>query len=216
MKRLSVNGKKQLTRKESAFVEEVAAGENQTKAVVKAGYSKKSAKVIGSQLANKAIVQEAIRERKNQAFRAHRLCTEMIIGGLNEIAFAPLNLLINDDGSIDLAEMKRLELTHLIKKMKVTQTPSGQKAEVEFYSRLDALKKLADIAQIKLPDQQVEDERQRSRFEEMVKQHSESRGLSLEETKASLLEYYKTYSPEEFDFMVRLGIATLGDDAQLG
>lgn len=41
MKRKTIEGQQQLTRRESAFVESVGGGENQTKAVVKAGYSKR-------------------------------------------------------------------------------------------------------------------------------------------------------------------------------
>lgn len=206
MQRRSVNGKKQLTRRETTFVENVAAGENQTKAVVKAGYSKKSAKVIGSQLASKTIVQDAIRERKNRAFDANHISAEMVIGALNEIAFAPFDLLFNDDGTADLAAAKRYGLTHLIKKLKLTQTPFGQKAEVEFYSRLEALKELADLGQIRIPQQELENERIRSNFEYAVRVFAGNHGADVETERRKFLAHYERHNPEYFDTLNRLGI----------
>lgn len=214
MKRQNVNGKQQLTRKESAFVENVAAGENQTTAVVKAGYSKKSAKIIGSQLVNKTIVQDAIRERKNQAYSANHLCAQMVVGGLNEIAFAPVDLLIRDDGSVDLGEAKRLGLTHLIKKMRLTQTPFGQRTEVEFYSRIEALKKLADIGQIQLPQQDLEDERLRASFARMIENHATRNNTSLDEARRFFLTYSKEDDPDFYDSLMRAGIEPLNEDTE--
>jgi phage terminase small subunit len=206
MKRVSNNGQKQLTQREKAFVENVAAGDNQTKAVIKAGYSKKSAKVIGSQIANKAIVQEAIRARKNQAYSANSLCAEMVVGGLNEIAFGPIELLIRDDGSVDLSEAKRLGLMHLIKKIKLTETPLGSKTEVEFYSRMDALKKLADIGQIQLPGQEMQNERIRLAFTQLIERYAASRNISVEESKQFYISLAKRENPECYDSWVRVGI----------
>lgn len=206
MQRQSVNGKKQLTRRETTFVESVAAGENQTKAVVKAGYSKKSAKVIGSQLASKTIVQDAIRERKNQAFEANHISAEMVIGGLNEIAFAPSDLLFNEDGSIDLGAAKRLGITHLIKKVKLTLTPFGQKAEIELYSRLEALKELADLGQIRIPQQELENETIRNNFEHSVRVFAADHGADVETERREFLAHYERHNPEYFDTLNRLGI----------
>ena len=206
MKRKSLNGSQQLTTREEVFVENVAAGENQTKAVEKAGYSKRSAKVIGSQLLNKKIVQDAIRERKAHAYRANDLCAEMVVGALNEIAFAPTQLIIREDGAVDVAEARRLGLTHLIKRIRVTPTPFGEKTEVEFYSRLDALKKLAEIKEIRQPQGLNENEEIRAQFDYVVQGFIEDKTVSPEEARETLLEIYEKMRPDYFERLVRAGV----------
>lgn len=82
--------KYKLTVKQSTFIDEYLVDLNATQAAIRAGYSKKTAKVIGSQNLTKLNIQVAIKTAMDARAHDTGVTSEKVIRGISEIAFAEL------------------------------------------------------------------------------------------------------------------------------
>jgi len=76
---------KKLTPKQHRFVEEYLIDLNLTKAAVRAGYSEKTARQIGSENLSKPAIQEAIAEAKRERSEATKIDAEYVLRRLHQI-----------------------------------------------------------------------------------------------------------------------------------
>lgn len=79
-----------LTNKEKRFVQEYLIDLNATKASIRAGYSKKSAKQIGSENLSKPVIQKAIQEAIEQRSLRTYLSQDRVLLELSRIAFSDM------------------------------------------------------------------------------------------------------------------------------
>lgn len=75
-----------LTYKQKAFISEYIKDKNGAQAAIRAGYSKRGARVTGSQLLAKPIIKAEIEELLKQASEKALVTAEFVIRGLREVA----------------------------------------------------------------------------------------------------------------------------------
>lgn len=146
------NAQRKLRPAEQQFVDNIARGMNQTDAYRDAypKASDTSAIAAASRKLSDVNIQAAITARKHEAAEQAGITPAMVIGGVNEIAFGSIaDIPFTDYGTIDWEEARARGVDRLIKSIRITQTTTGVTTHYEMYSRLDALKELADYLGIK-------------------------------------------------------------------
>ena len=118
-----------LSRMMRVFLIEYLVHGNATKAAETAGYANPSQQ--GSRLTRNKKILAAI----DQYFHAQELTAAQVIARLSEQARAAYSDYLNGDGTVDLAEMKRVEMMHLVKAVR----PTAHGLVVEFYDAQTAL-----------------------------------------------------------------------------
>ncbi|MBO9611057.1 MAG: terminase small subunit [Dyadobacter sp.] len=136
-----------LTLKQQRFVEEYTRDFNASAACIRAGYSERSASVIGSQNLGKLNIKNAIDARvKEFSMSANEAL--MRISDFARGNFTPF-LVLGDDGyvSLDLSSLPAQQNLHLIKKVKQTRKTYGDDVpitevhtEIEIHDAKDAVK----------------------------------------------------------------------------
>lgn len=123
-----------LTDKQKAFVEEYLACWNATEAARRAGYqgNDNTLSTIGCQNLRKLNIAEKINER----LRAKAMSADEILARLADQARGDLGDLLNEEGRIDLLDVKQRGLSHLLKS--VSYFRSGR-VKVEMYDAQAAL-----------------------------------------------------------------------------
>lgn len=79
---------KELTDKQSKFVDEYLIDLNATQAAIRAGYSEETARSIGNENLTKPYIQEAIQERIEERQKRTQITQDEVINELKAIAFA--------------------------------------------------------------------------------------------------------------------------------
>ena len=124
-----------LTFRQKQFVERYLVLGNATQAAKEAGYSARTARQMGSENLTKPVIQEEIRRR----------VAELVMGAdealqrLAQIARGEHGAYIQDDGTLDLAQMKEDGKLHLVKSIR----PGRYGLSVEFGDMLAALVTIA-------------------------------------------------------------------------
>lgn len=100
---------KKLTDKQRRFVEEYMVDMNATKAAIRAGYSEKTAAVIGAENLIKPNVQEALAQAQTALSIRTEITQDMVMAELAKIGFANMNnyMGITEDGDpfMDLSKL---------------------------------------------------------------------------------------------------------------
>lgn len=164
-----------LTNQQKVFAREYVQCWSATEAAKRAGYSEKSAHVNGPRLLGnasvKAEVQRLIDERTMGADEALTR-----LGELARVAYADY---INDDGSVNLAGLRKAGLMHLVKGIKYTRAGD---AIVEFHDAQAALFKVISVLGLQVDRSEVsleiDDKRAevRSRIDSIAARLRASRG----------------------------------------
>lgn len=132
-----------LTPKQARFVEEYLVDANATQAAIRAGYSKRTAKVIGSQ--NLSKVNIAAEVAKGRAARSVRtqVTADDVVQQLRHIAWAKLgNVAKWDTDSLELTPSDQLPPAESVAVQSVEMGPYGPKIKLE--SRAVALRMLGE------------------------------------------------------------------------
>jgi hypothetical protein len=107
------------TLKQKKFVEGVIQHGNASKAARDAGYSERSARVLGCRNLKRPDIQAQIKSRIESA----QIDTDEIIGTFISHMRADIGNLLADDGSLDLARAIENGSTHIIKKLTIRKRP---------------------------------------------------------------------------------------------
>lgn len=91
---------RKLTRKQAAFVAEYLVDRNATRAAIAAGYSKKTADVIGAELLRKTLVAKAIDSRTRQFEIRMDISKERMLEEALRTAYGDLRKIYREDGSL--------------------------------------------------------------------------------------------------------------------
>ena len=140
--------KDKLSDRQILFCEEYIVDLNATQAAVRAGYSKETARQIGSENLSKLDIQEYISELQEELSKKVKVKQEQVLEELIKIGFSDIKNYYKS-GTLELKDLSELDsrLTGAISQIKVTETDSmmGSKKTVEFklHPKLDALEKIA-------------------------------------------------------------------------
>lgn len=130
-----------LTDKQQAFIEEYLTDFNATQAALRAGYSEKTARSIGSENLTKPDIAEAIQNRLNEL----KMSADEALILLANQARASMADYFNTDAygvvPIDLSTIPKEKL-RAIKKLKISSIPGGVKYEIELYDAQAAQKEI--------------------------------------------------------------------------
>jgi len=89
-----------LTPKQARFVDEYLVDLNATQAAIRAGYSKRSAEVIGYENLNKPVVAAAIEAKRKELASTLGITRERILKEMEKIAFSDPRAMFAPDGSL--------------------------------------------------------------------------------------------------------------------
>lgn len=124
---------------------------NATKAAIRAGYSKRSARQHGQVLLQKHDIIEKINEIKSTIIARHKITIDDVIQQLAHIGFSNLNdILYVEDGFIKLKEggdIDALEQIKLVNFKKVFKSGFSKKYALSL-KRADRVKALSELARI--------------------------------------------------------------------
>ena len=140
-----------LTTKEERFCYEYCIDLNATKAAIRAGYSEKSARSIGSENLSKPHIKRRIEEKQNDLSKAAGITALRIIKELEKIAFSNMgDLRINWTTLTDWDSLND-DQKSCIQEVETTPGKYGDSLKVKFYNKQEALKALANLLGIKAP-----------------------------------------------------------------
>lgn len=136
-----------LTDKEARFCDEYLIDLNATQAAIRAGYSEKSAGVIGFETLKKPKVQERIQALQKNIAERNGVTQDRIIKELARIAFVDIASMFQDDGTLKPMSELTEEQTRAIgsiKEFSYTYGDGSEKATKEFKlnDKLSAIEKL--------------------------------------------------------------------------
>lgn len=96
-----------LTAKQAAFVREYLVDLNATQAAIRAGYSKKTANVIASELLAKPNIQSAIQEEMKKRAERTEITADKVLKEFAKLAFFDPRKLFDDKGNPkDITELE--------------------------------------------------------------------------------------------------------------
>lgn len=139
-----------LTPKQLLFCHEYIKDLNATQAVVRAGYSKKTARIIAAQNLSKLNIQRFLSELISNRFKLCDLKAEMIIEEYIKIAFSNISDYLETDGKniVALRSINDIHNSAAVSEIYFTKTGSSVKLKIRLHDKLHALDKLADYLNI--------------------------------------------------------------------
>ncbi len=114
---------KKLSQRQEKFIDEYLVDLNATGAAVRAGYSEKTARVIGAQNLSKLNIQEAIQERRRELSEIAKIDQERVLKEEACIAFFDMGGLFNSDGSIIPPHQLSEDVRKAIASVEIVVTP---------------------------------------------------------------------------------------------
>lgn len=146
-----------LTEKQKRFAEEYLIDLNATQAALRAGYSKKNADKIGSELLGKTRVSEYIQERQKQLQIKTGITQERVLAELEKIGFARITDYLEYETALRVVDYNvngepQYDWAMLVNAKNSSEVDGGPIQEVsiskdgtfkfKLYSKLDALEKI--------------------------------------------------------------------------
>lgn len=128
-----------LSRKQRAFIDEYLVDFNATQAAIRAGYSERSAGVIGHETLRKPKVAAEISRRMAE----RTMTADEALIRLADMARGDLSDYISGDG-LDVDRLVADGKGHLVKGIKRVRTQYDDRTEVEIYDKQAALKVILD------------------------------------------------------------------------
>ena len=128
-----------MTEKQQRFIDEYMVDFNATRAVIAAGYSHKSANVMGAQLLAIPKIRKEINRRKAEAREGLRISAERVLWEMAALSFSNIFDYVEViDGKLRLKEMPS-EIQGAVSSIKVTKNG----IEIKLHDKLKALEFLA-------------------------------------------------------------------------
>ncbi len=144
-----------LNDKQRRFCEEYMFDYNATQAAARTGYSKKSAKQIGTENLSKPSIQAYISELKTKLSELSGVTALKNIMELAKIAYKHPDQVFDDKGDLKkLSEMQNAEQISSIKKVeyKIDERVVKSSIEVRTYDKIKAIEQLNKMLGLNMPD----------------------------------------------------------------
>lgn len=130
-----------LTAKQERFVAEYLIDLNATQAAIRAGYSEKSAHVIGPENLGKPIIAAAIAEAQAKRSERTQITQDMVLAEIARIGFSDLRKAVSWSGqTVTLKHSEELDDDTAAAVSEVALTQSGLR--IKMHDKLSALEKL--------------------------------------------------------------------------
>jgi phage terminase small subunit len=129
-------------KRKELFCREYIVDLNATKAAIRAGYSNKTARTIGSENLTKLDIQERIAELKKKQFKRLDLKADQILKELLNHAFGDISEVVKVTRQGKLSIKKIDELPPEVRRLIISVTKSKDGFKITFCNKLDALKLL--------------------------------------------------------------------------
>lgn len=177
-----MNGK--LSAKQERFCNEYLIDYNATQAAIRAGYSQKTAPVIGNENLKKPNVQERIRSLSQFQQKKTQITGEMVIAELAKIAFSDVRGLFDDNGNLKSLQCLSDDVAASIASVDIeTQEKDVYTKKFKRYDKVRALEILAKRFGVDKPEttpqQESDEERKRKEIAEQMKAMAEQIMASL-------------------------------------
>jgi phage terminase small subunit len=129
---------KKLTKKQLLFVAEYLVDYNATQAAIRAGYSKKTAEVIGYQLLQKTSVQEAIAKATDKRLNRLEISADRVLQELAKLALSDVRCLFDETGKLLPVHMLPDNIAASVSSVEVvtSRIPGTEPVEVEHTSKI--------------------------------------------------------------------------------
>lgn len=134
-----------LTDKQKRFVEEYLVDLNATQAAIRSGYSRDTARAIGSENLSKPDIQEAIKEKQAELSESTNVTAKRVIEEYAKIAFSDVRNVLTVDGGLKDSSEWDDNTASAVASIKTSEviSPEGEKMginrEVKMYDKLRAL-----------------------------------------------------------------------------
>lgn len=141
--------KPKLTARQAMFVSEFLVDGNATQAAIRAGYSAKTAKAIGTENLAKPAIAAAIAEARAKQFARNDITAERVLQELARVAFFDIRRLLNPDGSMKPLDELDDDTAAAIAGLELSEirdgdgAPIGVLKKIKIADKLVALDKLA-------------------------------------------------------------------------
>ncbi len=148
---MSKKAKNQLTPKQSAFVAEYLIDLNATQAAIRAGYSKKAARQIGTDNLSKPYIKDELRKKLQHACERAEISQDAVLSELKRMAFSNMAD-FSDWGpkGVTLKDSKKLtpEQTLCVSEVSETTTKEGGSIKFKLHSKEKALEQLGQYLKL--------------------------------------------------------------------
>ncbi len=124
---MAVNETPKLTAKQERFVQEYLIDLNATQAAIRAGYSEKTASVVGCENLTKPNVAEAIAEAKLERSERTEVTQDQVVRELSRLGFSDLRHVMTDDGALKFPSEWDDNTAASIASIEVVTRPTGEK-----------------------------------------------------------------------------------------
>lgn len=131
--------------RQTKFVQEYLISGNATKAAIKAGYSKKTARSLGQRMLTNVDIKKAIAAAQKKTAERHEGLRDQVINELKLIAFSKISDFVEwKTGNVKLVDSSKLTETQraCVSEVSQTVTESGGSIRFKLHSKIDALDKL--------------------------------------------------------------------------
>ena len=135
-----------LTPKQCLFVKEYLCGLNATQTAIRAGYSKKTADVIGYELLRKTSVSQALQVEQDRVAKKIEATAERVIGELAKLGFSNMSEFVKwDKDGVTLINSDKLtpDQTAAVVEVIQTETVNGRNVRIKLGDKIGALNSLA-------------------------------------------------------------------------
>lgn len=139
-----------LTEKQKNFIREYLIDLNATQAAIRAGYSEKTAHVIGHQNLRKLKIEEEIQKRRKKLIDKTELNQERILDELKNISFSDLGELFKGEETLIRPDQLPEETRRAIAALEIIDTfdKDGNKTtrlKYKFWDKMGAIKQIREI-----------------------------------------------------------------------
>lgn len=119
-----------LTDKQARFVEEYLIDLNATQAAIRAGYSEKTAQIIGSENLSKPLIAEAIEKARKKTSTKLEITRERVLMEMARLAFSDPRKMFDEDGQLvpihELDDDTAAAIGGIDVNMRATRGPDGE------------------------------------------------------------------------------------------
>ncbi len=133
---------KELSPKQKRFCQEYLIDLNATKAAVRSGYSKKTAKEQGSRLLTNVAVSEFIKSNQDNTAKRLEITAQMVSDELYKVGFANIQDYIKKGFTIEDIQKLKKEHAAAIESISIEETKFGTKVKFKLHDKISALEKL--------------------------------------------------------------------------
>ncbi len=146
-----MDGNAKLTEKQKSFIREYLKDLNGTKAAIRAGYAKRSAKEIAYENLTKPHILERLEREIKKLTSKQEIGINEILEELKIIGFSNItNYLDFNDGGVTLKDSKKIDPKKLkaIESITTKESEKGNHKSLKLYSKVAALSRLLDYLEL--------------------------------------------------------------------